>query len=68
MSKTRAEYLYSFSRCPSCDSEEIEGELPWIDRDMALQEVSCLECGAVWEDTYRLEGYALCRGGEQHDA
>lgn len=43
--------------CPYCGSENIEGGSIDIQGKTAQQEVSCLECGAEWNDVYHLAGY-----------
>lgn len=49
--------------CPCCGSDEIEGESIEIDGREALQDCSCSECGAEWEDRYQLARYNLTYAG-----
>lgn len=49
--------------CPCCGSDEIEGDSVEIDGREALQECSCSECGAEWEDHYQLSRYNLTYAG-----
>lgn len=55
--KTQAEYRESFAHCPQCDSDEIEGDSFDCTGDAVTQEVTCLKCGAEWEDVYTLDGF-----------
>jgi hypothetical protein len=47
-------YLIDPSRCPICGEQQIEGR----DTDYLMaamtQEMSCLMCGAQWQDVYKL--------------
>lgn len=47
--------------CPitSCQSTMIEGGSISIEGKIAVQEVSCSQCEAVWEDTYTLSSFEL---------
>ena len=47
-------YLKDSSKCPFCQSEQIEGGPVEIDGDTAWQKVSCLDCDKQWADIYRL--------------
>lgn len=40
--------------CPYCNGKQIEGGSVDIQDAGAVQEVSCLECEATWEDFYKL--------------
>lgn len=60
MSKaTQLAYLDSKgTRCPACNSNEIEGmDSADIDKGTAWQAVCCLECEAQWSDVYKLIEY-----------
>lgn len=46
-------------KCPYCGGGDVEGQEVTIDAGGSSQEVSCLDCGAVWHDQYRLVGYAF---------
>jgi len=62
-SKEYAEKLGRF--CPQCGSEDdIEGNQVEIDAGGAWQEISCLGCGATWDDVYVLTGFANLEPGE----
>lgn len=54
--------------CPFCGSDEITGGPVEIDGACALQEVSCLFCGAVWWDSFLLAGYRISRGPVGYDS
>ncbi|MDK9702476.1 MAG: hypothetical protein OEL20_05000 [Sulfuritalea sp.] len=55
---TDAEYVRKGGGvCPSCGSDQIEGNSVNIDGPTADQRVSCLDCDADWTDFYRLAGY-----------
>ena len=54
-----SEYSAISSHCPVCGSHEIEGGSFDVTARFAAQEVSCLVCGAEWEDLYELYGYRL---------
>lgn len=47
--------------CPSCKSENIEGDDVVVDDGIAHQEMGCNDCNAMWEDTYQLTGYVRLR-------
>ena len=51
------EYLRSGgSRCPYCQSEEIEAGWADFEADGCWQMVHCLACGQSWQDMYQLVG------------
>ena len=53
-----AEYLARKGQvCPFCLDRDITGDEIDIDGDGAVQECSCLECGAAWTDIYELVGF-----------
>lgn len=43
--------------CPACRTTQITGGTIDIDGTEAFQEVSCNNCGASWNDLYRLVGF-----------
>ncbi len=45
-------------QCPHCESDDIEGGSVEVDASMAWQPITCNECGATWNDTYKLTGYS----------
>jgi transcription elongation factor Elf1 len=46
------------TQCPHCNSFDITGDHFNVDAGSAWQDVSCNECGAEWQDTYTLTGFA----------
>ena len=44
--------------CPSCRSVDTEGGSFEVGGKEAIQEVSCNECNATWNDVYKLVGYS----------
>jgi hypothetical protein len=55
---TDAEYLaHDGLVCPLCGSQHTTGEDIEVDGWEALGDVSCDDCGACWQDIYRLVGY-----------
>ena len=42
------------NKCPSCRSDEIEGGFVEVDSGHCWQPVFCHECGAEWNDIYKL--------------
>lgn len=44
--------------CPHCGSEDVEGGEVNVDAGGAWQEVTCNECGATWNDVYKLTGFS----------
>lgn len=44
--------------CPVCQSEDISGEHIEVDAGGAWQEINCGNCGATWNDVYKLVGYS----------
>lgn len=53
--KQKEDYIKNgYSKCPKCKSYDIEGGVVDIHGNVALQSVSCNECEAEWEDTYKL--------------
>lgn len=45
--------------CPKCKSYNIEGEFAEIDSGEAWQHIVCNDCGAEWNDIYKLVGMEL---------
>ena len=54
---SQRKYLKNPCCCPFCDSVNTDGENVDINEGSANQEVSCVHCGSVWIDTYKLVGY-----------
>ena len=55
---TSNEYAkYSGTRCPACNSEDIEGSLVEIDGAGASQDIRCNSCYSTWIDVHVLVGY-----------
>lgn len=50
------EYLEHPSRCPVCNSGELEGGSYQGDGNHIFQNIHCLNCGALWDDVYTLTG------------
>lgn len=65
--KSQREYIQRASRCPCCDSSNIEGGNVEIDDGGAFQEVECI-CGFSWVDNYKLIGYGYEQDAEPLDA
>ena len=40
--------------CPECGKNEVQGDSIEIDGNHAVQDCSCLLCGATWTDHYDL--------------
>lgn len=49
--------------CPQCGGCEIIGHAVEVAGLQAVQEVTCNDCGAAWEDNYRFVGYTLTDEG-----
>jgi len=45
-------------KCPVCHSKNVNGGNREQMADIIQQEVSCDDCGAVWQDIYRLQGFS----------
>lgn len=52
--KNKEAYLSSPSKCPYCDSEDIESGALDADGAVATAEVECNNCHKSWTDVYRL--------------
>ena len=62
---TEKEYVeVKGTKCPACGSIELEGRSINIEGGSARQGMCCLDCGAFWEDVYKLEGYDLLNKGD----
>jgi formate dehydrogenase maturation protein FdhE len=59
MPKTRKEYLVRSSRCPVCDSQNIEGSSVEINECGANQYCTCNDCDSEWNDKYILDDYKI---------
>lgn len=44
-------------KCPACESKAISADELNIDGAQAWCGVSCNDCGATWNDVYKLAGY-----------
>ena len=44
-------------KCPNCGSDNISAGDPEPDGLTAVSTVGCVDCGAVWEDVYKLVGF-----------
>lgn len=44
-------------KCPSCFSGNLSADTPQIDGPSVWVGVSCNDCGASWNDVYKLVGY-----------
>lgn len=52
------------TKCPHCDSDNLEGGYINIDDGSAWQAVTCQDCCSEWTDIYTLTGIEnLKRGG-----
>ena len=45
-------------KCPHCDYRELTGRAIEVDGVTAWQPVSCEDCGASWQDIYKLTHFA----------
>ena len=57
----------AINRCPirKCLSEDIEGGGVAIEGKYALQEVTCNDCGTVWQDEYKLQDFHIKHQSQQ---
>jgi Zn ribbon nucleic-acid-binding protein len=54
------------ARCPACGCLDLECEMLADNGEDARRTVKCLECGAHWEDVYKLEKFVnLVHGKER---
>ena len=54
------------SSCPACKSKDITGGGYGADGTMVWTNITCLACGAMWTDVYRLIGYdSLTKKGKK---
>jgi len=52
---TAEEYIAAGAgKCPFCLSDDIDGGHIEVDGEQTWQEVECQNCGAVWQDIYKL--------------
>lgn len=57
--QTNQEYIdQGGTKCPYCNSYDIEGQEINIDAGSVWQDVICHQCGQEWQDTYTLTGFA----------
>jgi transcription elongation factor Elf1 len=55
---TQEEHMaHGATKCPYCNSEDIQGHSVNIDAGTAWQDVECNECGQGWHDIYTLTSY-----------
>jgi len=55
---TDKEYTeFGGTRCPYCESLDLEHTMAWNDGIKYHQDVECMDCGRSWEDVYELKGY-----------
>lgn len=45
------------ANCPYCGADDPQGDEVTTGGGQAEQEMTCLECGKSWFDTYHLTGY-----------
>jgi len=45
------------TRCPFCDSDQVEGDTITMGAGSANQEMGCLDCDKAWQAQYKLTGY-----------
>lgn len=50
----KAAYLAASSRCPYCQSSDVEGDRHDYAGDEVAQNIHCNDCGREWVDVYRL--------------
>lgn len=56
--KTQEQYVEEGGTfCPYCGSRQLEGGSVTVDAGEAWQGISCNDCGAAWQDQYKLVGY-----------
>ena len=53
------------SKCPECNSDQIEGGHMEIDGPTAWQSITCLDCNATWDDIYQLIGISDFETGKE---
>lgn len=71
--KSNEAYLASSTRCPFCDSDQVEGEMVDVHINAygetgGTQQVGCLDCGAEWEDQLKLVGYRVIKTPDEPQA
>jgi len=59
MPVSQEEYINSSSHCPFCGSTEINAGHMEVDGKDAWCKVECDNCGAQWQDNYKLTGYEV---------
>ena len=52
-------YLNHSSACPICESGDVSGGSMDMDGDSAWQSVTCMSCGAEWDDIYKLNSVEI---------
>lgn len=53
---SQSQYLSNLSKCPSCKSDDLEGDSIQVDDNIAWQPIWCNDCGFSWTDEYTLSG------------
>jgi C4-type Zn-finger protein len=43
------------TKCPYCQSTQLNGEQFDVNAGIATQNVECMSCGEYWKDVYRLD-------------
>lgn len=51
-------------QCPVCKSHDISGGFVEVDDGGAWQQITCVDCGFVWQDSYKLVAIADEQGKE----
>ncbi|MDF4421825.1 hypothetical protein [Vibrio parahaemolyticus] len=61
----KLEYVeQGFNKCPICSETDIDVNNPDGDATTFTQESDCNHCMATWEDTFKLVGIELVKGGK----
>jgi len=59
------EYLKNPFLCPSCKGEELAGEDIEVTGTVLYQEISCGDCGCIWNDIYHLVDIEILNEGRK---
>lgn len=58
--KTNKEYVeLDGTRCPACNSTQLEGGSIDVDQGYAWQEIYCHDCHLEYQDVYELRSYYI---------
>jgi len=49
--------------CPVCGKESVDGGFVEVSQIAAHQECSCMECGAVWQERFKLDSCVITDRG-----